>query len=65
MTEIFGSARESKEEFSAAAIVEMIDDKARFVTMDELEETGREILAAGDVLLLLGAGDMYKVKNRW
>ncbi len=65
VTEIFGSARESKEEFSAAAIVEMIDDKARFVTMDELEETGREILAAGDVLLLLGAGDMYKVKNRW
>jgi UDP-N-acetylmuramate--alanine ligase len=65
VTEIFGSARENNEEFSAAAIVEMIDDKARFVNMDELEAMGGTILAEGDVLLLLGAGDMYKVKNRW
>jgi UDP-N-acetylmuramate--alanine ligase len=66
VTEIFGSARENSEGFSAAAIVEAMDArKARFVTLDQLEVIGREALEEGDVLLLLGAGDMYKVKKRW
>ena len=66
VTEIFGSAREKSGGFHASAIVEALPaNKGRFVTMDEVDRIGQEALAAGAVVLLLGAGDIYTVKRRW
>ncbi len=63
LLEIFGSARESAGAVSSGDLVEAVGSKARLVDFRELVEDGRKALRSGGVLLLMGAGDIYKVKE--
>lgn len=63
LLEIFGSARESAGLVSSEDLVQAVGTKARLVDFGELVEEGREALRSGSVLLLMGAGDIYKVKG--
>lgn len=63
LLEIFGSARESDGTVSSRDLLEAVGVKGRMVDFDQLVEEGREALKAGGVLLLMGAGDIYKVKD--
>lgn len=66
ITEIFAAREQDDSGLSSRAIVELIQGQgARYVaTLDKAEEILREELSEGDVLLVLGAGDVNQVAKR-
>src|SRR5205814_9294844 len=66
ITEIFAAREHDDSGLSSRAIVERMNRrKARYAaTLDEAEKILREELGAGDVLLVLGAGNVNQVAKR-
>lgn len=64
LMEIFGSARESAGAVRSTHLLEAVGSKGKLVDFEQLVDEGKEALEAGSVLLLMGAGDIYKVKDR-
>lgn len=64
--EVFGSARERERDVSSRDLVALMEGNANHyaVTLDDAERLLRENVRTGDVVLLLGAGEAWKVAER-
>ena len=70
ITDIYDVAgRETKkinEEVSSKKLVDKINKKnVLYLPMDSLENYVKENIGAGDVLIIMGAGDIYKLADKF
>ena len=61
LAEIFAAREQNTIGISSASLAEQIEGAAFYPTFDELEKALREIAEPGDIILTVGAGDVYKV----
>lgn len=61
LAEIFAAREQNTIGISSASLAEEIEGAAFYPTFDELEKALREIAEPGDIILTVGAGDVYKV----
>ena len=61
LAEIFAAREQNTIGISSAALAEEIEGASFFPTFDELEKALREIAEPGDIILTVGAGDVYKI----
>ena len=61
LAEIFAAREKNTIGISSAALAEQIDGAVFCPTFDELEDTLRAIAAPGDIVLTVGAGNVYKI----
>ena len=61
LAEIFAAREQNTIGISSAALAEEIEGAFFFPTFDELEKALREIAEPGDIILTVGAGDVYKI----
>lgn len=59
--EIFAAREQDTGEITALELAQEIPGAQHFATLDEMTAALREILRTGDLLLTVGAGDIYKV----
>ena len=64
LAEIFAAREQNTIGISSAALADEIDGALFFPTFDELEEELRRIAEPGDIILTVGAGDVYKIGER-
>ena len=61
LAEIFAAREQNTIGISSASLAEQIEGATFYPTFDELEKALREIAEPGDIILTVGAGDVYKV----
>ena len=61
LAEIFAAREQNTIGISSASLAEQIEGAAFYPTFDELEKALREIAEPGDIILTVGAGDVYKI----
>ena len=61
LAEIFAAREQNTIGISSAALAKEIDGARFFATFDELEEELRKTAEPGDIILTVGAGDVYKI----
>ena len=61
LAEIFAAREKDTIGISSAALADQIDGAVFCPTFDELEDTLRAIAAPGDIVLTVGAGNVYKI----
>ena len=61
LAEIFAAREKNTIGISSAALADQIDGAVFCPTFDELEDTLRAIAAPGDIVLTVGAGNVYKI----
>ncbi len=61
LAEIFAAREQNTIGISSASLAEEIEGAAFYPTFDELEKALREIAEPGDIILTVGAGDVYKI----
>ena len=61
LAEIFAAREQNTIGISSASLAEAIEGATFYPTFDELEKALREIAEPGDIILTVGAGDVYKV----
>ena len=61
LAEIYAAREQNTIGISSAALAEEIDGAMFYPTFDELEKALREIAEPGDIILTVGAGDIYKI----
>ena len=61
LAEIFAAREQNTIGISSASLAEAIEGAAFYPTFDELEKALREIAEPGDIILTVGAGDVYKI----
>ena len=61
LAEIFAAREKNTIGISSAALAEKVDGALFFPTFPELETTLRRIARPGDIILTVGAGDVYKI----
>ena len=68
--EIYASSRESDNNFRSASLIEQIESRRPGLVLDYAEDLQkaekmlRDSLQEGDLLLLMGAGDVFRVGER-
>lgn len=68
--EIYASSRESDDDFRSASLIEQIESRQPGLALDYAEDLQkaekmlRDSLQEGDLLLLMGAGDVFRVGER-
>jgi UDP-N-acetylmuramate--alanine ligase len=68
--EIYASSRESDDDFRSASLIEQIESRQPGLALDYAEDLQkaekmlRDSLQEGDLLLLMGAGDVFRVRER-
>ena len=61
LAEIFAAREQNTIGISSASLAEQIEGATFYPTFDELEKALREIAEPGDIILTVGAGDVYKI----
>ncbi len=61
LAEIFAAREQNTIGISSADLAERIEGAGFFPTFDELEAVLRETAKPGDIILTVGAGDVYKI----
>ena len=61
LAEIYAAREKNTEGISSRSLAEAIPDAEYFPTFEEMEARLRELASEGDVILTVGAGDIYKV----
>ncbi len=61
LAEIFAAREQNTIGISSAALADEIEGASFYPTFDELEKALREIAEPGDIILTVGAGDVYKI----
>ncbi len=61
LAEIFAAREQNTIGISSASLAEQIEGATFYPTFDELEKALREIAEPGNIILTVGAGDVYKV----
>lgn len=68
ITDIFASAREDDDPTISASMltdaVNKLSNNAHFVTQDKLESEVSNLMQTGDVVMTMGAGDIYKLHEQ-
>ena len=61
LAEIFAAREQNTIGISSSALAEQIEGARFFPSFEELEKSLRETAAPGDIILTVGAGDVYKI----
>ena len=61
LAEIFAAREQNTIGISSSALADQIDGARFFPSFEELEKSLRETLEPGDIILTVGAGDVYKI----
>ena len=61
LAEIFAAREQNTIGISSAALAAKVDGSLFFPTFTELETALRRIAQPGDIILTVGAGDVYKI----